>query len=149
AACVLQRNLIDSDAGRRLRALKYSEIAAASVGIDVHREKVVVFVISALFAGFGGALFAHLQNFINPDNFQFFNSVFFVLAILFGGAGTLVGPVFGAAFLTILPELLHDAEDFRLIIYGVVILVTLFFLPNGLAGLLPARQRISRGTPHA
>jgi len=139
AACVAQRNLIESDAGRRLRALKYSEIAAASVGIDVHREKVVVFVISALFAGFGGALFAHLQNFINPDNFQFFNSVFFVLAILFGGAGTLVGPVFGAAFLTILPELLHDAESFRLVIYGVIILVTLFFLPNGLAGLLPAR----------
>ncbi|HZW75776.1 MAG TPA: branched-chain amino acid ABC transporter ATP-binding protein/permease, partial [Caldimonas sp.] len=148
-ACALQRNLIRSDVGRKLRALKHSEIAAASVGIDVHREKVVVFVISALFAGFGGALFAHLQNFINPDNFQFFNSVFFVLAILFGGAGTLAGPVFGAAFLTILPELLHDAERFRLIIYALIILVTLFFLPNGLAGLLPKRWSAIGAAPPA
>jgi branched-chain amino acid transport system permease protein len=141
AAIVLQRNLVLSDVGRKLRALKHSEIAAAAVGIDVHREKVLVFVVSALFAGFGGALFAHLQNYINPDNFQFFNSVFFILAILFGGAGTLAGPVIGAAFLTIVPELLHDAERYRLIIYGLIILVTLFFLPRGIAGSLPAATR--------
>ncbi len=135
-ALLFQRNLIESDFGRKLRAIKHSEIAAASVGIDVHREKVAVFVISALFAGFGGALFAHLQNFINPDNFQFFTSVFFLLAVLFGGAGTLIGPLIGAAFLTIVPEMLHEAERFRLIIFGGIILVTLYFLPNGVAGLL-------------
>jgi ABC-type branched-subunit amino acid transport system ATPase component len=86
-------------------------------------------------------LFAHLQNFINPDNFQFFTSVFFLLAILFGGAGTLIGPVIGAAFLTIVPLLLHDAERFRLIIFGAITLVTLYFLPNGIGGLLLPRRR--------
>jgi ABC-type branched-subunit amino acid transport system ATPase component/ABC-type branched-subunit amino acid transport system permease subunit len=136
-ACILQRNLVESDVGRKYRALRHSEIAAAAVGIAVYREKVSVFVLSALFAGFGGALFAHLQNFINPDNFQFFTSLFFLLAVLFGGAGTLVGPVVGAAFLTILPEVLQQAEHFRLIIYGLIILATLFLLPRGLAGLLP------------
>ena len=135
-AFTLQRNLVQSDFGRKLRAVKHSEVAAASIGIDVHREKVVVFVISALFAGFGGALFAHLENFINPDDFQFYTSVFFLLAVLFGGAGTLIGPLIGAAFLTIAPEMLQDAERFRLIIFGVIILATLYALPNGIAGFL-------------
>jgi ABC-type branched-subunit amino acid transport system ATPase component/ABC-type branched-subunit amino acid transport system permease subunit len=135
---LIQRNIVTSDIGRKYRALKNNEIAAASVGVAVYREKVVVFVISAVFAGIGGVLFAHLQNFISPDNFQFFNSLFFLLAILFGGAGTLLGPIIGAAFLTILPELLQDAERFRLIIYGIIILVTLFVLPRGLAHLLPS-----------
>ena len=151
-ALLLQRNLVDSDFGRKFRAIRHSEIAAAAVGIDVHRAKVIVFVISALFAGFGGALFAHLQNFINPDNFQFFTSVFFLLAVLFGGAGTLIGPVIGAGFLTIVPLLLHDAERFRLIIFGVIILVTLYFFPNGIAGLIqswirPGTRAIGRTSP--
>ncbi len=134
-AMVLQRNLVKSEFGRRLKALKHSEIAAASVGVDVYKEKVKVFVISAAFAGFGGALFAHQQNFVSPDNFQFFSSVFFLLAVLFGGAGTLLGPVIGAATLTLLPELLQDFDRFRLIIYGCFILFTLYILPNGVAGL--------------
>jgi ABC-type branched-subunit amino acid transport system ATPase component/ABC-type branched-subunit amino acid transport system permease subunit len=138
-ALLLQRNLVASDFGRKIRAMKFNEAALASVGVDVHREKVVVFVISAMFAGCGGALFAHLQNFINPDNFQFFNSVFFLLTILFGGPGTLSGPIFGATLLTLVPELLHGAEQYRLLIFSVLILVTLFYLPHGVAGLLPAR----------
>jgi branched-chain amino acid transport system permease protein len=140
-AFLLQRNLARSDFGRKLRAIKHSEIAAASVGVDVHREKVVVFVLSAVFAGAGGALFAHVENFINPDDFQFYDSVFFLLAVLFGGAGTLIGPLIGAAFLTIAPEILQDAEHYRLIIFGVIILVTLYALPNGVAGALLARLR--------
>ena len=135
-----QRNIVRSHFGRKLLAIKHSEIAAASVGIDVHREKVRVFIISAIFAGAGGVLFAHQQNFINPDNFQFFSSVFFLLAVLFGGAGTLLGPVIGATVLTFLPELLHDFDRIRLVVYGVLILITLYFLPNGVAGLLSGRR---------
>ena len=136
AALVLQYRLVNSELGLRIRAMKHSELAVASVGINIHRLKVLVFVISAAFAGFGGTLFAHQQNYISPDNFQFFSSVFFLLAVLFGGAGTLMGPVIGAAVLTLLPEMLHDFDKFRLIVYGVFILVTLYFLPNGVMGLL-------------
>ena len=118
----------------RMRAMKHSEIAVASVGIDVYRLKVMVFVISAAFAGFGGTLFAHQQNYISPDNFQFFSSVFFLLAVLFGGAGTMLGPVIGAAVLMLLPEMLHDFDKYRLIVYGCFILLTLYFLPNGVMG---------------
>lgn len=136
AALALQYRLIYSPFGMRLRAVKHSEIAVASVGIDVYRLKVVVFVISAAFAGFGGTLFAHQQNYISPDNFQFFSSVFFLLAVLFGGAGTMLGPIIGAAVLMMLPEMLHDLEKYRLIVYGALILVTLYFLPRGVMGLL-------------
>lgn len=133
-AIVLQRNVIDSHFGRKIQALRHSELAAASVGVRVFRDKVTVFVLSAGFAGIGGALFAHQQNYINPDNFKFFDSVFFLLAILFGGAGTLFGSVVGAAVLTILPELLHEFDHYRLIVYGVIILVTLYVLPRGICG---------------
>jgi ABC-type branched-subunit amino acid transport system ATPase component/ABC-type branched-subunit amino acid transport system permease subunit len=135
-ALLLQHRLVGSHIGLAIRAMKHSEIAVSSVGINVHRLKVLVFVISAAFAGFGGTLFAHQQNYISPDNFQFFSSVFFLLAVLFGGAGTLLGPAIGAAVLTLLPEMLHDFEKFRLIVYGGFILVTLYFLPNGVMGLL-------------
>ena len=138
-AFLLQQQLVGSQIGLAIRAMKHSEIAVSSVGINVHRLKVLVFVISAAFAGFGGTLFAHQQNYISPDNFQFFSSVFFLLAVLFGGAGTLLGPVIGAAVLTLLPEMLHDFEKFRLIVYGGFILVTLYFLPNGVMGLLERR----------
>ncbi len=134
-AMVLQWRLVHSPFGLRLRAMKHSELGVASVGVDVYRLKVVVFVVSAAFAGFGGTLFAHQQNYISPDNFQFFSSVFFLLAVLFGGAGTQLGPLVGAAVLTLLPEMLHDFDKFRLIVYGVFILLTLFFLPNGVMGL--------------
>jgi ABC-type branched-subunit amino acid transport system ATPase component/ABC-type branched-subunit amino acid transport system permease subunit len=140
-ALLIQHRLVTSELGLRIRAVKHSELAVSSVGINVHRLKVLVFVVSAAFAGFGGTLFAHQQNYISPDNFQFFSSVFFLLAVLFGGAGTLLGPVIGAAVLTLLPEMLHDFDKFRLIVYGVFILVTLYFLPNGVMGLFERRPR--------
>ncbi len=142
-ALVVQKRLIDSRLGLQIRAVKYSELGLSSVGVDVYRLKVIVFIISAGFAGFGGALFAHQQNYISPDNFQFFSSVFFLLAVLFGGAGTMAGPVIGAAVLILLPEMLHDFDKYRLIVYGVLILATLYFLPRGVMGYFAERR--SRG----
>lgn len=135
-AIVLQYRLVNSQFGLRIRAVKHSEIAVAAAGVDVYRLKVVVFVVSAGFAGLGGTIFAHQQNYISPDNFQFFSSVFFLLAVLFGGAGTMLGPVIGAAALMLLPEMLHDFDKYRLIVYAVLILLTLYFLPNGVMGLV-------------
>jgi ABC-type branched-subunit amino acid transport system ATPase component/ABC-type branched-subunit amino acid transport system permease subunit len=140
AALLLQHRLVVSELGLRIRAMKHSEVAVSSVGINVYSLKVLVFVVSAAFAGFGGTLFAHQQNYISPDNFQFFSSVFFLLAVLFGGGGTLMGPVIGAAVLTLLPEMLHDFDKFRLIVYGCFILITLYFLPNGVMGLFEGRR---------
>ncbi|MGE3992661.1 ABC transporter permease subunit, partial [Pseudorhodoplanes sp.] len=145
-ALALQYRLVNSQFGLRVRAVKHSEIAVASAGVDVYRLKVVVFVISAAFAGLGGTIFAHQQNYISPDNFQFFSSVFFLLAVLFGGAGTMLGPVIGAAVLMLLPEMLHDFDKYRLIVYAALILLTLYFLPNGVMGLV---MRSGHTTPLA
>jgi branched-chain amino acid transport system ATP-binding protein/branched-chain amino acid transport system permease protein len=149
AALIVQKRLIFSRIGLQIRAIKHSELGLSSVGIDVYRLKVIVFIISAGYAGFGGALFAHQQNYISPDNFQFFSSVFLLLAVLFGGAGTMMGPVIGAAILILLPEMLHDFDKYRLIVYGFLILGTLYFLPRGIMGFFtphPSRRRDAEGT---
>jgi ABC-type branched-subunit amino acid transport system ATPase component/ABC-type branched-subunit amino acid transport system permease subunit len=137
----LQHWLMSSPIGLRIRAVKHSEIGLSSVGVDVYRLKVWMFIISAAFAGCAGALFAIQQNYVSPDNFQFFSSVFLLLAILFGGPGTFLGPVVGIAILTLLPEFLHDFDRYRLIVYGGVILVTLYFLPRGVMGPIESRLR--------
>lgn len=137
---VVQRNLVLSPFGRKIQAIKFNELAAASVGINVFQTKVVVFILSAGFAGLGGALFAHQQNYIYPDNFRFFDSVFFLLAILFGGAGTLFGSVIGASVLTALPFLLQQLDQYRLIIYGTITLLTLYFLPKGVCGAIVSKH---------
>jgi branched-chain amino acid transport system permease protein len=137
----LQHLLMSSPIGLRIRAVKHSEIGLASVGVNVYRLKVWMFIISAAFAGCAGALFAIQQNYISPDNFQFFSSVFLLLAILFGGPGTFLGPVVGITILTLLPEFLHDFDRYRLIVYGGFILVTLYFLPRGVMGPIESRLR--------
>ena len=147
AGLLLQRNLVTSAEGRKLQAVKHSEPAAASLGIDVYRTKVSMFVVSAGFAGVGGALFAHQQSYINPDNFKFFDSVFFLLAVLFGGASTLLGPVVGAATLVFLPELLQEFDHYRLIVYGLIILLTLYLLPRGVCGSFPTGRRTPTPQP--
>ena len=151
AALVVQRNIIQSRFGRNFLALKFSEPAAASVGIHIYKYKVLAFMVSAFFAGLGGALFAHQQNYINPDSFHFFDSVFYLLAILFGGAGTLLGPVIGSVVLTILPEMLHGFDLYRLIIYGIIIIAVLYLLPKGVLGqietFLAARKRVVLNSP--
>lgn len=137
-ALIVQKNIIQSRFGRNFLALKFSEAAASSVGINIYRYKVLAFTVSAFFAGLGGALFAHQQNYINPESFHFFDSVFYLLAILFGGAGTLFGPVVGSIVLTLLPEMLHAFDMYRLIIYGIIIIVVLYFLPKGVLGQIEA-----------
>jgi ABC-type branched-subunit amino acid transport system ATPase component/ABC-type branched-subunit amino acid transport system permease subunit len=133
-AIVLQRNLLCSPVGRGFLAVKQSEVGAASVGISVHRSKVQGFILSAALAGMGGGLFAFQQSYISPDSFEFLQSVFFVLIIIFGGKGTVLGPLVGALCLTFLPELLHRFQQFRLIVYGGLLVATMYWLPRGLCG---------------
>lgn len=146
ASVVVQRNLAASRFGRNFLAIRMSEHAAASLGINVHGAKVQAFVISAFFAGLGGALFAHQQNYVNPDTFGFFDSVFYLLAVLFGGAGTILGPVVGGFTMTLLPEMLHEFDMYRLIVYGLIIITVLYFLPKGVWGQVEYWWRSRRGT---
>jgi len=134
AVLFFQNRLISSQFGLVIRAVKYGELAVASAGIDVRRVKFATFVISSAVAGLAGALFAHQQSYINPDSFQVFDSVFILLAVLLGGAGTMLGPVVGTTVLVVLPEMLHEFAKYRLIVYGGILLFALYFLPRGLVG---------------
>jgi len=148
AATLLMRNLVRSPWGRAFLAVRDNPIAAQAIGLSTRRVKVVAFTISAALAGAGGHLFAFLQGFISPEAFEFDTSIFFLTAVIFGGQGTLLGPVVGAPIMTFLPELLQRFVDYRLIIYGAMITASLYVLPLGVVGSLARRRAPGQGADH-
>ena len=135
------RNVMRSAWGRAFIASKDSEIATESLGLSTYRLRTLAFTISAGFAGAGGCLFAFLNGYLSPDSFTLQMSILFLLIVLFGGLGTLAGPLIGALVLVLLPELLRQFLDYRLILYGGLLLFSIYFLPRGIAGALPGRGR--------
>lgn len=132
----LAGNLIESPAGRALRALHGSEIAAQTLGIDAARHKLRVFVISALFAAVAGALTAHYGGFITPAKATFMHSIELVIMVVFGGMASVYGAVVGAAVLTTLPQLLTVLKDYEMMVFGAVLMATMVFLPQGIVPTL-------------
>ena len=129
-------NLKRSAWGRAFVAVKDSELAAESLGLSTYALRTIAFTVSAGFAGAGGCLFAFLQGYLSPDSFTLQQSILFLLIVLFGGLGTLAGPLVGATVLVLLPELLRGFLDYRLILYGGLLLATVYVLPNGVVGAL-------------
>lgn len=127
-------NLVDSRVGRALRAIQGSELAASTLGVDTPRYKNAVFVISALMASLAGSLYAHYIGFISPKSFDIFFSIELVTMVIVGGMGSLWGALFGAVCLTPLPQLLHFFEEYKDILYGLILVVILMFVPQGLGG---------------
>ena len=136
----LLRNLVRSPWGRALVAVRENMIAAESVGLSTLVVKTTAFAVSAALAGLAGHLFAFFQGFISPEAFEFDASIFLLTIVIFGGAGTLAGPLIGAPVLTFLPEVLQRFTDYRLIIYGAIIVFTLYALPLGFVGTLFRRS---------
>lgn len=122
--------------GAAMRAVKDSEIAAESVGINVLQTKVVAFAVSAAFTGAAGALYAPLSTFVTPSGFGFIQSILFVLIVLLGGVGSVAGPLVGAMVVGLLPEVLSSMEDLRLLFFGALLLIVLWVAPKGLVGEL-------------
>lgn len=122
--------------GAAMRAVKDSEIAAESIGLSPLVVKTVAFAVSALLAGLAGGLFAPLSGFVTPDTFSFMQSILFVLVVIIGGAGSMAGPVIGAAIVGVLPEVLSSLEDYRLLFFGGLLLLVLWIAPEGVMGLL-------------
>jgi ABC-type branched-subunit amino acid transport system ATPase component/ABC-type branched-subunit amino acid transport system permease subunit len=136
AALFLARNLGRSPWGRALVAVRDSEVAAESLGLYPPLLRTTAFAISAAFAGAGGCLYASLTGFVSPDSFTFQTSILFLLIVLFGGLGRVAGALVGSIVLMVLPELLHQFADYRLILYGGLLLASIYFLPQGIAGAL-------------
>jgi branched-chain amino acid transport system permease protein len=140
--CILvSLNLVNSRVGRALKAIHGSEIAANTLGIDTDQYKAKVFVLSAVFASLAGSLYAHYIVFISPRNFDFYYSIQVVTMVIVGGMGSVWGAFFGAALLTVLSEILHVAEKYNIIAFGVILTLVLIFLPEGVAvGLYNLRR---------
>jgi branched-chain amino acid transport system permease protein len=144
---VAASNLFRSRIGRTLFALRGSEIAAETVGVDVYRYKVLAFVVSSVYAGIGGVFFAHQNGFINSDTFVFALSVSFLTSVLMGGAGTLFGPLVGSTILNLIPTVFAKLHEYHLYIYGGIILGVIVFLPKGIVGSLLATRALQRLRP--
>ncbi|WP_342711807.1 branched-chain amino acid ABC transporter ATP-binding protein/permease [Bradyrhizobium sp. B124] len=137
--------------GYAMRAARDTEVATRSLGIDLVQVRAVAFVISAAAMALAGALFAPLQGYISPSSFPFLQSVLLLLAVMVGGAGSVLGPVIGAALVVLLPEALSDLAEYRLLAFGVLLFLVLRAAPSGIVGLaeqlaarfLPARKPVA------
>lgn len=124
---VLISNLVKSRDGRAICAIRDNDIATEAVGINVSRYKVVAFVISAFFAGVAGVLYAHNVSIIKPTTFDYNKSIEILVIVVLGGMGSIKGSVIAAVILTALPEMLRGADDYRMLLYAVVLIVIMLF----------------------
>jgi branched-chain amino acid transport system permease protein len=125
--------------GRALRAVRDSETAALSSGVDLARYKTLAFGISAAYAGVAGSLFAIATTYVNPDTFPIALSIFLLVGVVVGGLGSLLGVVAGAVFIQFLPtwsQELSKSPGAAAVVYGVILILVMFLLPTGVAGLL-------------
>lgn len=141
AMTVLFRNLARSRTGRAFVALRDSEVGAEQMGVDVPRYKALAFGISSLYAGIGGGLFFTVQGFVSPDSLGLIDSIFFLVAIVIGGLGSVLGSIVGALFLTFQSEAISalagfvpGANNLRNVFYGASLIAVIVLFPKGIAG---------------
>jgi ABC-type branched-subunit amino acid transport system ATPase component/ABC-type branched-subunit amino acid transport system permease subunit len=139
----LFHRLARSSWGKAMVAVRDSETAAQAVGLRPVVVKTIAFALSAAFTGLAGGLFAVLFNFVAPDSFPFSQSILFLLAVIVGGAGWTLAPIVGAAVITVLPELISSLAEYRLLVFGALLLVVLWLAPEGVIGTLARRLRWS------
>ncbi len=140
-------NLINSRAGRAIMAIRDNRIAAESIGINITKYKILAFSISAALAGAAGVLYAHNLSTLTalPKNFGYNMSITILVFVVLGGIGNIRGSIIAAVVLTLLPELLRFLNDYRMLIYAVVLIVTMILVwsPGGIA----LRERLEAMNP--
>jgi branched-chain amino acid transport system permease protein len=143
-------HLLRGKFGRALLSLQLDEIAASCAGISVYRYKTLAFVIAAALCGLGGALVAQQNQYFNSDFITFHLSVFILLLVLLGGAGTIYGPIVGAVVLTLADVYLAQWPFAQHFVYGAMLLFALYLMPGGVMGLLGGRRKDeAKATPAA
>ncbi|RLK59465.1 branched-chain amino acid ABC transporter permease [Actinokineospora cianjurensis] len=135
---VVFANLKNSRIGRAWIAIREDEDAARAMGIKTGQAKILAFLIGATLAGLAGAVFAHKTSTVAYDSFQFIESVTLLAAVILGGMGSIPGAVLGAALLLVLPEKLREFSDYRLMLFGLALVLIMRFRPQG---LVPDRHR--------
>jgi branched-chain amino acid transport system permease protein len=137
-AFIVQYNVIHSRYGRAMRATAQSENAARALGINLAATRTLAFVISAMLAGLAGGLYTFLNLFVNYETFTFLHSVSFLLMVILGGTGTLIGPVVGSSILIYIAEILQDLREWQIFAYGLLLAVVMFVMPRGVVGTIAA-----------
>jgi len=128
--------IVRSPAGRNMVAIRENETLAESVGIPIWHYKLIVFMISAAFAGAGGSLYAYYLTVVSPLTFQMYYSTMVLIIVLGGGAGTISGTIIGSLLFVGLTEALRVAPELRMIVYGLCLLVLVFWFKKGFAPLI-------------
>lgn len=129
--------LIRMPVGRAWEALREDEIACRSLGLNPTRIKLSAFTLGAMFAGFGGAFFAARQGLVNPESFTFIESALILAIVVLGGMGSQVGVILAAILLTVVPELAREFAEYRMLIFGLVMVLMMVWRPQG---LLPMKR---------
>lgn len=132
AAVWFAQNIIDSPIGRALRSVHGSEIAARVVGVDTAKYKSLVFVVSAVYASVMGSLYAHFSGHVTPHLASFDQSIILITMVVLGGMASTYGVILGALVLTLLPQLLTDFQELEMMMFGLILMLTMIFMPKGL-----------------
>jgi len=133
-AALFAMTLRHSRYGRAMIAIRDDELAAGTSSIDVTRMKVLAFVIASMLAGLSGALYAHHATFIAPQDFEFAKSVTILVMLIMGGETSVIGAIIGTVIITFLPEFLRFLGDYYQAVFGVLVLLILIVMPNGIVG---------------
>lgn len=128
--------------GRSFAAVAQDEDAARTIGIDVAGYKIAAFLLGTAAAGLAGGIYAHMTQLIVPDAFNFIQSITILAMVVVGGIGSTIGVVAGAILLTLMPELFRFINDYKLLVYGGLLLLVMRFSPEGLAGLFHRFARV-------
>jgi branched-chain amino acid transport system permease protein len=136
---IFSKNLVRSKVGRALLAVAASEDAASSVGMNVSKTKLEIFVLGAAFAGWAGSLFACTLSTASPEAFSLGFTILVVMMVILGGMGNLYGPIGGAILLTWLMDTLSKYQEYSLPIYSVILILFLIFFPDGIGARLNVR----------
>jgi branched-chain amino acid transport system permease protein len=131
---VFMFNLENSRFGLALRSIREDELASEMMGINIIKYKIIAFAIGSAFAGVGGALYASYMTIITPADFGFMKSIEQLCMLVLGGMGSLLGVVVGVVILTAVPELLRFASEYRMVMYGLVLVMIMAYRPQGLFG---------------
>ncbi len=121
-------------AGLASSAIKDDELASDMVGIDPRRFKILAFALGSAYAGVSGILYASFMGFISPEDFSFAVSITILSMVMVGGENTIIGPIFGAVLLISLPEIFRPIQDYRMLLYGGLLLIMMRFQPSGFFG---------------
>ncbi len=132
--CLFIYLMIHSRVGRALLSIRENEVLAETLGVNAFKYRMIAFAIGAFFAGLAGSFMAHYITFMGPEFTDFYYITMLLIMVILGGSGTIHGVIIGAIAFTFIPEYLRITPEFRDVIYGIVLLATIIFMPEGIGG---------------